>query len=281
MYWLYLLSGLAIAVLYQGRTGSGIRQLVQWRAWLTRSTLIDLQWLVSNHIVRVALVVPLLGGQIALAMAINRTLYGWFGLGDFFQLGALATTAAFSITLFLAEDLSRFLLHYAHHHVPFLWRFHAVHHGATSLTPITLYRIHTVEMCLASGRSLIVTGGVSGIFIYVFSGPIGPAEIMGVSIFTMLFNLAGANLRHSHVWVGFGRVEKWFISPAQHQMHHSEAAAHRDINLGATLAIWDRLLKCWRPSRGEHVTHYGLGVEEVPFTHQLLGHPQALGKNRD
>lgn len=281
VYWLYLLSGLAIAVAVKGHNATSVRRLVQWRAWLSHSTVIDLQWLFSNHILRTALVIPLLGGQIALAMEVHLTMHRWFGAGDFIALGPLVTTAVFSITLFLAEDLSRFLLHYANHHVPLLWRFHAVHHGATTLTPLTLYRIHSVEMCLASCRSLMVTGGVSGVFIYLFSGPIGPAEIMGASVFNMLFNIAGANLRHSHVWVSFGRVEKWFVSPAQHQMHHSAAIEHRDINLGATLAIWDRLLGCWSLSKGEHVTQYGIGAKEAPFTQQLLGHPYARTRNRN
>ena len=40
-------------------------------------------------------------------------------------------------------------------------------------------------------------------------------------MFGVLFNFAAANLRHSHIWISFGRFEKIFISPAQHQIHHS------------------------------------------------------------
>ena len=57
-----------------------------------------------------------------------------------------------------------------------------------------------------------------------------------------LFNIFGANLRHSHIWFSWGdKLENWFISPAQHQVHHSDNPKHFDTNLGSALAVWDRL----------------------------------------
>jgi sterol desaturase/sphingolipid hydroxylase (fatty acid hydroxylase superfamily) len=50
--------------------------------------------------------------------------------------------------------------------------------------------------------------------------------------------MAAANLRHSHVRLSFGPLEGLFISPTQHQIHHS--IDHEDVNFGSCLAIWDR-----------------------------------------
>ncbi len=36
-------------------------------------------------------------------------------------------------------------------------------------------------------------------------------------------------------------MERWLISPAQHQLHHSDDPRHFGANLGATLAVWDRM----------------------------------------
>jgi sterol desaturase/sphingolipid hydroxylase (fatty acid hydroxylase superfamily) len=141
--------------------------------------------------------------------------------------------------------------------VPLLWRFHAIHHSAEVLTPLTLYRVHFIELFINSCRSLLVIGGVSSAFIYVFDDSISLLQVMGVSVFTMLFNLAGANLRHSHVWVGFGIAEHWFISPAQHQIHHSTKPVHRNCNFGAILAIWDRWLGTWIGSKGGRSNRLG------------------------
>ena len=175
--------------------------------------------------------------------------------------------------IFLAEDFTRFFMHYLYHKVPLLWRFHAIHHSAEHMTPLTLYRIHTIEMILNSCRSLFVIGGISGVFVYVFNGQIQPYTILGVGAFSLLFNLAGANLRHSHVWLGFGRLERWFISPAQHQIHHSSAREHWDKNFGASLAVWDRMFGCWVASKDEVVPRFGIHNKAVEqkISRQLLG----------
>jgi sterol desaturase/sphingolipid hydroxylase (fatty acid hydroxylase superfamily) len=51
------------------------------------------------------------------------------------------------------------------------------------------------------------------------------------------------NLRiffHSQFWISFGPVfNHIFISPAQHQIHHSVLPQHRDRNMGAIFAFWD------------------------------------------
>jgi sterol desaturase/sphingolipid hydroxylase (fatty acid hydroxylase superfamily) len=38
-------------------------------------------------------------------------------------------------------------------------------------------------------------------------------------------------------------LEKLFLSPAAHQIHHSVAIEHYDKNFGVCLAIWDHLWK--------------------------------------
>jgi sterol desaturase/sphingolipid hydroxylase (fatty acid hydroxylase superfamily) len=124
-----------------------------------------------------------------------------------------------------------------------LWRFHAIHHSAEILTPITLYRVHCVELVINSMRSIGVLGGISGVFIYCFPGKISMIDIMGVSALSWMFNMVGSNLRHSSIRLEFGRFERYFISPAQHQIHHSSAKEHYDVNFGVCLAIWDRLFR--------------------------------------
>ena len=50
----------------------------------------------------------------------------------------------------------------------------------------------------------------------------------------------GANLRHSHVKLKYPSfLEYIFISPYQHQIHHSINKHHYDKNMGSKLAIWD------------------------------------------
>ena len=267
IYWLYLLSSAAIAlglvVARREKLSLQLAKALSWKLWLHPSSRIDFYWFILNHILRVVLVVPVLGGGVALAITLNRVLYGWFGVGDFWQLPELSVTVLFTLVLFLTEDFSRFFVHYLYHKVPLLWRFHAIHHSATILTPMTLYRIHWVEMLANSIRSLLVIGFVSAMFIYFFDNEIHLYTVFGATITAFLFNMAGSNLRHSSVWLGFGSVERWVVSPAQHQIHHSVAPEHIDKNFGATLAVWDRLFGSLILSQDTTVEAYGLANQAV------------------
>jgi hypothetical protein len=55
-----------------------------------------------------------------------------------------------------------------------------------------------------------------------------------------ILNALAANLRHSHVWLSFGPVVEHVLnSPAQHQIHHSDAPRHFNKNYGVNLSLWD------------------------------------------
>lgn len=267
IFWLYLLSALllalAVVIVRRQSVATAAAKCLSLRYWFGPSSLVDYQWIVINHILRVILIVPLIGGQLAFALMTNRGLTTVFGEGDYLLWPSAVTAVLFTLVLFVLDDFSRFFVHVLYHRVPLLWRFHAIHHSASQLTPLTLYRIHSVEMMINSCRSVLVLGTVSGVFIFLFDGTIGLFEVAGVSIFNALFNLAGANLRHSHVWLGYGFLEKCVISPAQHQIHHSVAAAHIDKNYGSMLSVWDRMFGSWVASKGQQVERFGISGKTV------------------
>ena len=207
--------------------------------WLHASSAVDVSLMFFNHFLRVLLLVPLLGGHLAATLVVGRFLQRNLGDAPELDLPWLAIAAIYSVAIFVAQDLSRFLLHLAMHRCAPLWRFHRVHHSAPVLTPLTLFRVHPVEHVLYFLRSLAVFGLVSGTAIWLFGRNFAAFDILGVGLAGFLFNVAGANLRHSHVWLTFGRFERWFVSPAQHQLHHSREHGH--CNLGSALAVWDRL----------------------------------------
>lgn len=259
MFWLFWVSSalLASAVLYvqyrqdlQHRHNSDrrpfwrhlLRNFFSRRYWLTRSTATDLGYLLVNSLLRAAIIVPLVGSHLMATLWVARLLQANLGDAPSSDLPWLAIAGLYTITFFLVEDLSRFSLHMAMHRVPFLWRLHRAHHSAAILTPLTLHRVHPVEMTLYYIRGMVVFGLVSGIFVYLFGRQLSGLDVLGVDLLGFAFNFFGANLRHSHIWLSFGPLEKWFISPAQHQIHHSRAPEHRDRNFGTCLALWDRLL---------------------------------------
>lgn len=241
----FLLSAAAIAwlvaVLRGVSASAAARALVDRRLWLHRSALADYQLVALKALVR-ALFAGL-SGVSALVVA-GSTVAVLRSLAPSPALRApLALVAAlFTLTAFIVEDLSRFALHALMHRVPLLWAFHRVHHSAEVLTPVTLYRTHPVESALNRLASALVIGAVTGVFVWLFGGAVRGWQLFSVDALGFLWTLCGANLRHSHVWLSYGhKVERWLLSPAQHQIHHSAAPEHREKNLGTALALWDRL----------------------------------------
>jgi len=268
IYWFYLLPSLLLAMLIYGRTAFKLKH------WFNASSGLDLIWLFINQWLSKLLIIPLFAMQISLILAFNQSLQQLFGRGKFFFIADSYLALMLAFSLFILNDFSKFIIHRALHRIPFLWRFHAVHHSATSMSPLTLYRIHPLELALNALRSLLVNVLTSGLFLYLFKNNLTILDLLGVNIFVFLFNMAGSNLRHSHIWIGFGRWERFFISPAQHQIHHSAQRKHFDKNFGSALAIWDVFFNTLLVSHDQKVDSFGLdqsGKNRQSVKQQWLG----------
>lgn len=148
---------------------------------------------------------------------------------------ALAT-----LIIVMASDFCKYWAHRLHHEWAPLWSFHAVHHSAEVMTPVTVSRAHPVEGAIRNLFISVLVGIVQAFVVYLLVGTVSPWTIAGANAFYLMFNAAGANLRHSHIWLRYGNVmEHVFISPAQHQIHHSRAKVHFNKNYGSMFALWD------------------------------------------
>jgi sterol desaturase/sphingolipid hydroxylase (fatty acid hydroxylase superfamily) len=266
IFWLFIISSFLFAVILSGLQGQTRRCLGQFKQlasptyWLNSDGIKDLCLFITNGFLRVLLLVPIVGGQLAIALMVSRFLSDQFAPVNDIHLPWWFIATLFTLVFFVVEDFSRFVLHAWMHKNRFLWKIHQTHHSAKHLTPLTLYRIHPLEMCLYFFRGVAVFGLVSGFFIYLFKSKLNAWDILGVDALGFLFNLAAANLRHSPVWLSFGRFERWFISPAQHQIHHSSAHEHKNKNFGVSLAVWDRLLGSWHGSGDFQPLNFGLAI---------------------
>ena len=152
------------------------------------------------------------------------------------------------------------------HKIPFLWEFHKVHHSAEVLNPLTQYRIHPIELLFNNLRGLLVFGLLTGVFDYLSEAPINKLTIIGINAFHFLFLIFGANLRHSHVKLKYwGFLEYIFISPFQHQVHHSDNPQHFDKNMGSKFAIWDWMFGTLVRSKSVGKVKFGLGPEDKSY----------------
>lgn len=163
----------------------------------------------------------------------------------------------------LAMDLGLFIAHYLQHKVPLLWEFHKVHHSAEVMTPITVYRMHPVDDLLSGTVVGLLTGLVHAVFMHVYGVAGAEFTVFKLNLGVFLFYLFGYNLRHSHIWLAYpGWLAHLLISPAQHQIHHSDAPRHFDRNLGFIFAFWDWLAGTLYVPRGREEIRYGLYAGE-------------------
>ena len=244
----YLLSAVVMAYLVfrvsaSNKTAKGfLLFLFPKKVWLCKSAKLDYTLLITNKIIKAASFTPIVLTMVPVALATTDFLEWLFGAPLLLNLPAAAVITFFTVLLFLLDDFTRYILHLLLHKVPFLWEFHKVHHSAKVLTPFTIYRTHPVESYLYACRMALTQGVAVGIGYHLFGTTLSMYDILGANVFVFLFNILGANLRHSHIWFSWGdKLENWFISPAQHQVHHSDNPAHFDTNLGSSLAIWDRI----------------------------------------
>ena len=215
-------------------------QLFDRGYWFNRSTASDYGLMIFNGAIRAALWLPLIGSYLVGTLFVARTLRDNFGFPDELIWDPIVITVVYTVSYFLIDDLSRFLVHLAMHKVPLLWRLHRVHHSATTLTPFTVFRVHPLESGIYLFRAFFVFSLISGVFVWSFGRHLSFIDVIGVNALGFLANAAFANLRHSHIWVGFGRLERILISPAQHQLHH--AAGSQRVNYGSVLSLWDLVM---------------------------------------
>jgi len=155
-------------------------------------------------------------------------------------LSSTAQTLLVTLVLVVVSDFCVYWVHRLHHEWAVFWPFHSVHHSAEVMTPITVYRKHPVYDLINSFVRNVGVGLVSGLVLYAVFRDVSILQIGQANVLYVLFNLAGANFRHSHIWISYGRVlEHILISPAQHQIHHSAAVEHHNKNYGEVFAIWD------------------------------------------
>lgn len=128
-------------------------------------------------------------------------------------------------------DFMLYVWHFLNHEMPFLWRFHRVHHTDLNMDVSTATRFHLGELMISS---------VIKISLVYFLG----ADFLGVLVFESALVLC-AQFHHSSL-----RVPWWFekifwvlfVPPSMHRIHHSVKIKERDTNYGTIFSVWDRVL---------------------------------------
>jgi sterol desaturase/sphingolipid hydroxylase (fatty acid hydroxylase superfamily) len=266
-FWPYLVVSLMVAAwLWRRERRAGPKlpahlDVFSHESWLGRSAMNDYWLVLLNAIVFGAVVAALVPDPSRLVAGVA----GWMQHALPLAAGSPAAWAPVMLaaTLFLADDFIRYALHWLEHRVPVLWELHKVHHSAEALNFVTAERHHPLSLLVFGIGFTVTAASVNGVFLWAYGAAMTPASILGANAFWLVGNLLASSLRHSPVWLSFGPgIERWLLSPAQHQIHHSEDPRHFGTNLGSTLAIWDRLFgSLFVTTRNRIPLTFGIGDE--------------------
>lgn len=274
VYWLYLLTAIAIGFSYLLYKNSSfkiaLKKLFSKDAWLSNSAKADYSIVFLNSVIMFILS-PKLLTKSAIAFGIFYTLTDYIPKYPLFQgvFEDYIVALIFTSFLFILDDFAKYWVHRWLHTVAFLWPYHRVHHSATNLNFFTIFRTHPIEGILFSIRTALVQGFVLGTFFFLFGEQVSLMMFLGANVFTFTFNILGSNLRHSPVAMPYPKViERYFMSPAQHHIHHSVEKIHKDKNFGVVFSIWDRWFGSFEHSINRDIT-YGLSINEGQKEHNL------------
>jgi sterol desaturase/sphingolipid hydroxylase (fatty acid hydroxylase superfamily) len=149
-----------------------------------------------------------------------------FGLLHFLPVPAWAQF----IIGFLLLDLSFYYWHLLNHRIPFLWRFHNVHHIDPALDVSTGFRFHFGEV-LFSTFFRVLQVILIGISLATFAA------------YELVFQCETL-FHHTDVRLPI-RLEralnKVLVTPRMHGIHHSQVRGETNSNFGVVFPWWDRL----------------------------------------
>ncbi len=138
-----------------------------------------------------------------------------------------ALQAAIAVVLL---DYTLWFWHYANHRVPFLWRFHLVHHVDRDMDASTALRFHFGEQALSTlyrCAQIVVIGAT----------PFAVWTWQAILFASLLFH-------HSNVEVPIAwerRLVRLIVTPRMHGIHHSDRRNETNSNWSSLLSWWDYL----------------------------------------
>ncbi len=132
------------------------------------------------------------------------------------------------IAAVIVLDLGITLAHYWSHHVPLLWRFHAVHHSVKRFYGFNGLMKHPLHQAFETS-----VGALPLILIGI------PVDVAVAMTFCVAIQLL---LQHSNADMRIGALKYIFATNEIHRFHHRKEKGIGDVNFGLFLVIWDYLL---------------------------------------
>lgn len=159
------------------------------------------------------------------------------------------------IVFFLVRDFVQWTVHNLLHRIPFLWRFHKLHHSVREMGFAAHLRYHFMENV------------VYQLFGFIILSYLLNFKLENAFYVYMIGTLIG-HLNHANLGWSYGPLKYLINNPKMHIWHHVKEmpASHpKGINFGISLSIWDYLFgTSYIPADGRDIELGFEGVENYP-----------------
>ncbi len=146
------------------------------------------------------------------------------------------------IVAFVAYDFFYYWNHRMGHEVSILWAAHVVHHSSEDYNLTTALR---------------QTSGA--LFSWIFYLPLAVAGFPPEMIITVgALNLVYQFWVHTQHIDTLGWMEKVFVTPSNHRVHHAQNRVYIDKNYGGVFILWDRLFGTFIPELSNEKPVFGI-----------------------
>ncbi len=205
-------------------------------------------FLVSSLFVQVLAFLALSPAQVVETAAPLERFQNYFGAQPFLvQL----------VLIMLFTDFVQYWLHRAFHQVPFLWRFHAVHHSAKSMDWLAGARMHFIEIIVLRSTTAIP------MFTLGFDPNAIQAYIFTVYVYSAFI--------HSNVGWDMSRIERFVVTPRFHHWHHGSQKEAIDVNYAIHFPLLDWLFGTHLHAEKRWPARYGIvGIMPRGYLQQFL-----------
>lgn len=162
------------------------------------------------------------------------------------------------LEIMLLTDFVQYWFHRLFHEVPFLWRFHAVHHSTTKMDWLASSRMHVFEI-------------------------VGLRALTIIPMFTLGFNqeslslyilivLVYASYIHSNVRFDIEWLKPFIVTPRFHHWHHGIEKEAINVNYAIHFSWLDKLFGTYYMPPNQWPRGYGVGGNPVPkgYVNQFL-----------
>ena len=143
---------------------------------------------------------------------------------------------------FVAYDFFYYWNHRLGHEMSILWAAHVVHHSSEDYNLTTALR---------------QTSGA--VFSWIFYLPLALVGFTPEMIITVgALNLVYQFWVHTQHIATLGWMEKVFVTPSNHRVHHAQNRIYIDKNYGGVFILWDRLFSTYMPEKKEEPVVFGI-----------------------